>query len=267
MPDKTDNATRNQYLSAMGIDVWVSKDDNNIAQAGMNQVNNNQVSIKSISENAVTKNSELTSGDSAIALKVEPEFETETVTINIESLDWPELTKVVNNCQICEQLNSRTNCVFGAGNQTAELFIVGSMPSIGESNIVNAFIGAEGLLLDNMLLALNLTRDKVYTTNLIKCASQSHRQFSNSEMENCISYLERQIALVNPKVMIIFGEQVAQFILKTDKDMATLTTQLHDYLEKDILVAVIEHPEQLLSSAISKKHAWLNLLQIKTMLR
>ncbi len=252
MTNKTNNAIRNQYLSAMGIDVWLSKDGNN---------------VEPISHNDVTLNSEVTSDDSAIALKVEPNLETETVNIQIEILDWPELTNVVNNCQTCEQLKSRKNCVFGSGNQTAELFIIGSMPSAEESNSAQSFIGAEGVLLDNMLLTLNLTRDKVYTTNLMKCASQSHRQFSNTEMGNCIAHLERQIALVNPKAIIIFGEQVAQFFLKTDKDMPTLTAQLHDYLDKDILVAVIEHPEQLLSSGLSKKHAWLNLLQIKTMLR
>jgi len=229
----TNNLIRNQYLSIMGINVWVERD--NIKTQGYTKNSENKTKVKS-----------------------------ELIFKDIASLDWNELDNAVNQCQNCNLSKIRKNSVFGSGNKNAKLFIIGSIPNIDEDNKTQVFIGIEGILLDNMLKVLDLSRSDVYTTNILKCKSQNHRQFTNADMDNCFSYLKQQIDLVKPKMLIIFGEQVAQFILKTDKSMATLTTEMYDY--NGILVFVMEHPEQLLLSGSSKKQAWLSLQQIKTIL-
>ncbi|MFV1983130.1 MAG: uracil-DNA glycosylase [Thiohalomonadales bacterium] len=229
----TNNLTRNQYLSIMGINVWVERDN--------------------INTRSYTKNSEL-----------KTKVKSELMLKDITSLDWNELDKTVNQCQNCNLYKTRKNSVFGSGNKNAKLFIIGSIPNIEEDNKSQIFIGTEGILLDNMLKVLDLSRSDVFTTNILKCKSQKHRQFTNAEMDNCFSYLKRQIDLVKPKVLIIFGEQVAQFILKIDKSMTTLITEMYDY--NGISVIVIKHPEQLLLSGSSKKQAWLSLQKIRTIL-
>jgi len=229
----TNNLTRNQYLSIMGINVWVERDN--------------------LNTQSYTKNSE-----------IKTKAENESILKDIASFDWNELDKTVNECQNCDLFKTRKNSVFGSGNKNAELFIIGSIPNIEEDNKNQVFIGTEGILLDNMLKVLDLSRSDIYTTNILKCKSQNNRLFTNAEMDNCFSYLKRQIDLVKPKVLIIFNEQVAQFILKTNKNMATLITEIYDY--NGISVIVIEHPEQLLLSGLSKKQAWLSLQKIKTIL-
>jgi DNA polymerase len=264
------NLTRNQYLSAMGIDVWVTRDTNNLDEQSPDVTNaDNSDSDKSSSNeskldiNAIKK---LVSDNSSNDIIDKAEIEINADKKDVSHLDWNSLYEFVNQCQDCELLKNRKNCVFGSGNINADLFIVGSSPSLEEDNSGQELIGVEGELLENMLRVLNLTRKDVYSSNLIKCASQNYREFSNLEMQNCQSYIERQINLVNPKVIIIFGEQPAQFILKTDKNLLMLSSQMHDYLDKDILVVVMEHPEQLLKSTEGKRQAMLNLFQIKSVL-
>ncbi len=233
-----DNDIRNEYLSAMGIDVWLARDTvDNIVDLDI------QSEIKS------EKNIDNTSND-----------------VVINNLDWSQLLTQVAQCQNCELHLNKTNNVFGSGNQQADLFVIGAIPNDAEDNAAKEFVGLEGKLLDNMLSVLDLSRNDIFSANLLKCKSQTHRHFSNSELSACVAYLERQIDLVKPKAVIIFGEQIAQFILKTDKSMTVLTTQMHDYSEKDILVVVMDHPEQLLLSPKNKRQAWLSLLQVKTVL-
>ncbi|MFV2059268.1 MAG: uracil-DNA glycosylase [Gammaproteobacteria bacterium] len=226
-----DNEIRNQYLSAMGIDVWVARDH-------------------SIPVNTVVNDAE------EITLK----------NNDITVLDWQELQNTVTHCSQCYLHKSRINSVFGSGNKQAELFIIGTIPSNEEDIKNQEFIASEGILLDNMLLTLKLTREDVYTTNLVKCKSQGHREFSTTEMASCIAYVNRQIQLVKPKVLILFGEQIAQYILKTENKIDSLTATIHNYDDTDILVIVINHPEQLLLSGDSKKQAWLALMKIKSVL-
>lgn len=216
-----DNLIRNHYLSAMGIDVWVSRDT----------------------------------------------IEIESVPVDNDTItqQWEQLENSVTQCQQCEVFKSRKYTGFGNGNKNADLFIIGTMTNDNDDT-TEEFSGSEKLLLDNMLSVLNLTRKNIYTSNIIKCKSQQYRQFSNSEMENCLTYLERQIALVKPKILLIFGEQVAQFILKTDKSIAKLSDEVHDYLNATMVAVVIAHPEQLLLSAESKKQAWSGLLKISSIL-
>jgi DNA polymerase len=229
------NLIRNQYLSAMGVDVWVARET---------------ASFEKLSPDINLDNNQ----------KIEPEKR------DISSFDWDELHTAVSQCQQCDLHKTRKNSLLGSGNKQAELFIVGSCPSNEEDNNSLEFVGAEGILLDNILLTLKLSRDDVYTTNLVKCKSQNHRDYSDIEMTECLSYIERQIQLVKPKIIILFGEQTAQFILKTNNTLNILKNSIHNYSNTDILVVVIEHPEQLLSSGSDKKQAWVSLLKIKTVL-
>ncbi|VAW91528.1 hypothetical protein MNBD_GAMMA22-2761 [hydrothermal vent metagenome] len=230
-----DKDIRNHYLSTMGIEVWLARDN----------VDSNDISHD---------------------IKLEKKLEKNVDNTAITSFDWNELVTHVSKCERCDLHINRNNSVFGTGNQQADLFVIGAIPNNEEDKAAQEFVGLEGKLLDNMLTVLHLSRKNIYSANLLKCKSQVHREYSNIELTACTAYLEHQIALVNPKVVIILGESLAQFILKTDKSMALLTTQMHDYKNKDILVAVMEHPEQLLLYPEKKRQAWLSLLQVKTVL-
>jgi len=252
----SNNLIRNQYLAMMGIDVWLARED----------FNSDDILIDESSKNTNIIQTDLVIESNT--QKAEPgiHFEDQQEEINTDSLDWIELENKVTHCQLCQLHQSRKNSIFGRGNQQADLFIIGSIPSQNEDLQAQEFIDTEGQLLDNMLLQLNLTRNNVYITNFLKCASNNNRQFTNSELEQCYPYLARQIELVKPKVLLLFGESIAQYILKTDKSMSELTSQMHDYLDQDILIVVIEHPEKLLISSSSKKQALLNILSIKAVL-
>ena len=230
----SDNLIRNQYLSAMGIDVWVSRES----------------TTPEYLENRETKlNTEIKS-----------------ITPDIATLDWNALQNEVNQCQLCELCQTRKNSLFGSGNKQAELFIIGSIPNNEEDECGEVFSGLEGKLLENMLSTLKLSRQDVFTTTLVKCKSKNHREFSETEMQKCLPYIERQIELLKPKVLILFGEQTAQFILKTQNKMSALNSSIHNYSDTGILVIVIEHPEQMLTSGADKKQAWQALMKIKTVL-
>ncbi len=230
----SDNLIRNQYLSAMGIDVWVSRDS-----TAPEYLDNSELKLNT---------------------------EIKSTTTDVASLDWNALQNEVNQCQLCDLHQTRKNSLFGSGNKQAELFIIASIPSREEDDCAEVFSGLEGVLLDNMLSTLRLSRKDVFTTTLVKCRSKNHREFSEIEMQKCLPYIERQIKLVNPKVLILFGEPTAQFILKTQNKMSVLNSSIHNYSDTDILVIVIEHPEQLLTSSADKKQAWQALLKIKTVL-
>jgi len=246
----SDNLIRDQYLSTMGIEVWVSRDEVPTEHDSLEQKIVNNVVTPEL-EPSLDSNTE--------------RFDSET-EIDINTLNWLELEEAVTQCHRCEYYKNRENTIFGSGNKEADLFIIGTVSNDAEDSGMREFVGAEGILLDNMLAAINLSRKDVYTSNLVKCKSPTQRQFSSVEIEKCIPYLFRQIELVKPKMLLLFGEQVAQFILNTNDDMAILTTNMHDYLNDDCLVVVIEHPEKLLASSANKKQAWLNLIKIKSVI-
>lgn len=175
-------------------------------------------------------------------------------------LDWDALRAAVADCTRCEGLaGSRTQTVFGVGSRSAEWMIVGEAPGAEEDRRGEPFVGRAGKLLDEMLRAAGHSRDSVYIANMLKCRPPRNRDPSAEEMHNCRGYLERQIGLVDPKLILAVGRIAAQQLLGTDAPLGRLRGKVHVLSGAEIPVIVTYHPAYLLRTPADKRKAWQDL--------
>lgn len=173
--------------------------------------------------------------------------------------DWPELREQVAACTLCSLHKSRTQTVFGVGSESADWMIIGEAPGAEEDRRGEPFVGRAGKLLDEMLRAVGLERDAVFIANILKCRPPNNRDPAADEAASCRAYLDRQIALVAPKLVLAVGRIAAQHLLKTDAPLGRLRGQKH-YLDGGQLpVVVTYHPAYLLRSPTQKRKAWQDL--------
>lgn len=172
----------------------------------------------------------------------------------IANYTWEELENAVRKCTACPLHNTRNQSVFGAGNRNAEWLIIGEAPGAEEDQNGLPFIGPAGQLLTQMLLAINLRREDVYITNIIKSRPPQNRTPNNTEIATCRIYLERQIALIKPQIILAFGTIAAQTLLNTTTTITKLRGHIHQY-EMIPLIATY-HPSYLLRSPQEKRKAW-----------
>jgi uracil-DNA glycosylase family 4 len=184
-------------------------------------------------------------------------FVDETPT-DIAALDWDALAARVSNCQRCRLCERRTNAVFGVGDREADWMLIGEAPGENEDKLGEPFVGQAGKLLDSMLRAVTLSREQnVFIANVIKCRPPGNRNPEPDEVARCAPYLQRQVALVKPKLIIALGRFAAQSLLKTDASIASLRGRVHDY--EGVPVIVTYHPAYLLRSLPDKAKAWADL--------
>jgi DNA polymerase len=177
----------------------------------------------------------------------------------IATLGWPALAQRVAGCSCCPALAEGCPPLFGAGNQTADWLLIGAAPTADEAQQGEPFTGQEGVLLGAMLRALGLTREQVYLTNIVKCATPEHREPTAQEAQACAPYLQRQIALVQPRVILLLGRVAAQTLLQCDTPIGKLRGTVHRHEGGAPLVATY-HPAYLLRSPLEKRQAWADLL-------
>ncbi|MFA6062807.1 MAG: uracil-DNA glycosylase [Gallionella sp.] len=181
----------------------------------------------------------------------------------LASLDWPELKQRVSGCHRCDLREGCTQTVFGVGCEQADWMFVGEAPGFEEDASGEPFVGHAGRLLDNMLLAIKLKRSETYIANVIKCRPEDDRHPHVGEISSCMPYLQRQIGLVQPKLIVALGKTAATALLGTDATIASLRGTVHDY--KGIPLIVTYHPAYLLRSPMEKAKAWQDLcLAVKT---
>jgi DNA polymerase len=149
--------------------------------------------------------------------------------------------------------------VFGVGAQRAELMIIGEAPGQDEDAQGEPFVGRAGQLLNSMLRAMGNPRETVYIANMLKCRPPNNRNPSPTEVVACGSYLERQIALVNPKLIMAVGGIAAQNLLATDTPVGRLRGQVHRLGERATPLIVTYHPAYLLRSPGEKRKVWTDL--------
>lgn len=184
----------------------------------------------------------------------------------IASLDWAALQERVAQCTQCGELvSNRTQTVFGVGNQQAKLMVIGEAPGADEDRQGEPFVGRAGQLLNAMLAAINLSREQVYIANILKCRPPNNRDPKPEEAAACSAFLQRQIALVQPKVILVVGRIAAQNLLHTDAPLGKLRGRLH-HLESGVPVMVTYHPAYLLRSPQEKRKAWADLCAVSDML-
>lgn len=177
--------------------------------------------------------------------------------INVSSLDWPELQSTVSACTACELHQSRTQTVFGTGSRVAEWMIIGEAPGAEEDQQGEPFVGPSGQLLNNMLRALGLQREQVFIGNILKCRPADDRDPLPAEIAQCEPYLQRQIALVAPKLILAMGGVAAHSLLQVKTPVTKLRGELHHYGETPLVVTY--HPAYLLRKPSEKAKSWADL--------
>jgi uracil-DNA glycosylase len=192
------------------------------------------------------------------ALPDAPAGRAEPAAPAVATLDWDALAERVASCQRCKLCGKRTNTVFGVGDRDADWMLIGEAPGENEDRQGEPFVGQAGKLLDNMLQALSMKRgENVYIANVIKCRPPGNRNPEPDEVARCEPYLQRQVALVKPKLIVALGRFAAQTLLKSEGSIASLRGRVHEY--EGVPVIVTYHPAYLLRSLQDKSKAWADL--------
>ena len=174
-------------------------------------------------------------------------------------LDWPALTAAIKTCTLCDLHKSRTQGVPGVGDIRAEWLFIGEAPGADEDRQGEPFVGQAGKLLDAMLGALRLKRgENVYIANVLKSRPPCNRDPRPEEVAACLPYLERQIDLIKPRLIVAVGRIAAQNLLVTDTPIGKLRGRVHEY--RGVPLVVTYHPAYLLRSPADKARAWEDLV-------
>ncbi len=185
------------------------------------------------------------------------------VRADIAAMDWPALRSAVAGCRACGLCEGRRHTVFGVGHQQAQWMIVGEAPGEQEDQTGEPFVGKAGQLLDNMLHALGLTRKaapperQVFIANTLKCRPPRNRNPQPEEMRQCEPFLQRQIALVRPRILLAMGAFAVKSLLRTDEPVGQLRGREHRY--EGVPLVVTYHPAYLLRNPADKAKSWQDL--------
>lgn len=176
------------------------------------------------------------------------------------SASLTDLEQDVSTCTRCDLHRTRKHTVFGAGDAGADWMFVGEAPGAQEDRQGLPFVGPAGQLLNAMLMAINTSRDQVYIANVLKCRPPENRDPQGVEVRQCEPYLHRQVALIQPKIIVAMGRFAAQSLLKTTRPINKLRGERFCYGDTGIPLIVTYHPAYLLRSPIEKRKAWSDLL-------
>jgi uracil-DNA glycosylase family 4 len=173
------------------------------------------------------------------------------------------LNKEILTCTRCDLHQSRTQAVCGGGNLAADVLVIGEAPGADEDRQGEPFVGPAGQLLTQMLRAIGLNRETVFIANTLKCRPPENRDPAAAEVESCLPFLQRQIQLVQPKLILVVGRIAAHNLLNVDAPIGKLRGQVHHYGEQQIPVVVTYHPAYLLRSPAQKRKSWADLLLVQ----
>jgi DNA polymerase len=228
----SDAARRAAYLGALGIDQW------------------------SLRRPAVT--AAVTSPPALAASPPAAAMNPPAATVE-PPMDWAALEACVRDCRRCVLHEGRTQTVFGLGDRRAEWMVVGDAPGAEEDRQGEPFVGPAGQLLTAMLAAIGLARETVYLTNALKCRPPDDRDPRPDEAGRCLAYLQQQVDLVRPRIIVAFGRVAAQSLLGTTAALGALRGTVHRFGSLNTPVIVTYHPDYLLRSPGEKRKAWEDL--------
>ena len=253
---------REQYLEAMGIPVWVQRDaadpepatgEVQLAGAPDPEPADGEARLVDAGR-TVSRGAVRTPGAPGT-----PEYR--------RALDWSELQEEVRTCIKCALHKGRTQTVFGVGSRTADLLIIGEAPGAEEDRRGEPFVGRAGQLLNAMLGAIHLAREDVYIANILKCRPPNNRDPKSDEAATCTPYLQRQIDLLQPRVIMALGRIAAQWLLQSDAPIGRLRGRTFEFGAGATPLVVSYHPAYLLRSPLAKSRSWEDLKLVKRLLR
>jgi len=185
---------------------------------------------------------------------------------DILALDWEPLADAVSGCTACSLARTRRCTVFGIGDRRARWMFVGEGPGAEEDATGLPFVGQAGRLLDSMLAALGLARDRdVFIANIVKCRPPGNRVPTADEVAACEPFLHRQIALVQPALIIALGKTAAVTLLGREQSIASMRGQVYRY--RDTPLVVTYHPAYLLRNLPEKAKSWEDLCFARSLVR
>jgi DNA polymerase len=177
----------------------------------------------------------------------------------IAALEWVDMAAAVDACTACGLCRSRGRSVPGVGDVAAAWLFVGEAPGAEEDAQGEPFVGQAGRLLDNMLKALGLVRGAdVYIANVLKCRPPNNRTPAPAEVATCRPFLDRQIALLGPRIIVALGKSAANTLLESDATIGSLRGRVHAY--RGVPLVVTYHPAYLLRTLHDKAKAWEDLV-------
>lgn len=252
------DARRLAYLEAIGIDVWERRSE---SPAPVPETNGQvlvaaEASVAEIAADIETGQvPELAHADADSTLPSEAR--------------WRRLEQQIRACSDCVLHEQRQQAVPGVGDHNADWMIIGEAPGAEEDKRGEPFVGPAGQLLDLILQAIGLSRQQVYIANIVKCRPPQNRDPRPEEAEACRGYLQQQIKLVNPKLILAVGRVAAQRLLGSDAPVGHLRATAHRYEfeEQDIPLVVTYHPAYLLHNPAEKSKVWLDLQRAMTLYR
>lgn len=276
-----DSLRRQQTLQALGLTRWVRRDavltampEPDVVHASSTErVVHEIASAPSRPETpAVTSATATKTPDSTSARTMRPE----AASLPLVPEDWEGLRAAVADCRRCKLCETRTHTVFGVGPQTAPLMIVGEGPGAQEDATGEAFVGRAGKLLDEMLRAIGYSRDEnTFIANVVKCRPPGNRDPEADEVAACRAYLDQQVRLLKPRLIVGLGRVAAHRLLDTKLPMSKLRGDLHEYRfgtdaktanDASFPVMLTYHPAYLMRSPREKAKAWADLKQIRRFL-
>jgi uracil-DNA glycosylase len=175
------------------------------------------------------------------------------------------LAAAVEGCTRCRLAQGRQKIVFGSGNPDADLMFIGEAPGAEEDRQGLPFVGPAGELLTKIIQAMDLRREDVYIANVVKCRPPGNRDPQPDEVATCRGYLERQIELVNPRLIVILGRVAAQTLLGVDSPIGQMRGQW--YQVQGVPTMITYHPAALLRNQALKRPTWEDMQQVRDRLR
>lgn len=173
--------------------------------------------------------------------------------------DLNSLKQTVAQCMACSLHETRTQTVFGVGNPQAKLMIIGEAPGFHEDQQGEPFVGRAGQLLTSMLKAIGFERNQVYIANILKCRPPNNRDPQAHEVQQCTPFLDQQINLIKPCLLLAVGRIAAHYLLKTKSSLESMRNKLHTYGERNTPLIITYHPAYLLRSPSDKAKAFSDL--------
>nr|VFJ98820.1 MAG: DNA polymerase [Candidatus Kentron sp. LFY]VFK01136.1 MAG: DNA polymerase [Candidatus Kentron sp. LFY]VFK21232.1 MAG: DNA polymerase [Candidatus Kentron sp. LFY] len=253
------------YLDNLGISAWKLRAANSVAEGtcsfrttipgSASDTRYSESSGDRLDSTQTTYHSPSQSDCNSPSIPKHSPLDTTTVGIG-----WESLRTEVSACTACELYKTRIQTVFGVGSSTADWMFIGEAPGADEDRQGEPFVGRAGRLLNAMIEAIGLKREEVYIANILKCRPPNNREPKPSEALSCESFLLRQIALVNPKIILAVGRIAAQNLLATTTPIGRMRGRRFAFRNTGIPLIVTYHPAYLLRSPLQKRRSWEDLL-------